>query len=158
MPVAAVVAAVAAVTAVAAVGSTVMQMSAQKKAAKENKKAARYERQKSELQAARERISAIKEGRQAFALAQQTAENQGVSDSSGASGGQGSIQSQTGANLSFLDQYGFASDMAYKHGQKAADYMADASMWGSIAGLSSSIYQATGGLKFTGPKPPAGTR
>lgn len=149
-----VVAVAAAVAAVATVVSTVSSISAQKKAAKEQKKANRYERQKSELAAARERIAAIKEGRQAYGMAQQIAENQGVGDSSGAQGGQGSVISQTGGNLSFLDQYGFFSDMAYKHGQKAADHMADASMWEGIAGLSATVYSMTGGLKFTGPKPP----
>lgn len=151
MPVAAVIAVVGAVTAVV---GTVAAISSQKKAAKQSKKAARYERQKSEMSAARERMQAIKAGRQAKGYAMQAAENQGVSSSSGAQGGQGSIDSQTGGNISFLDQYGYASDMASRHGQKAANYMGDANMWGAVASAGKDVMNTAAG--FMGPAPPKG--
>jgi hypothetical protein len=55
------------------------------------------------LQAARERRDSIKAARLAYSTSQQTAENQGASFTSSSEGGLGSIQSQLGSNLSFLD-------------------------------------------------------
>lgn len=130
----------------AMVGGTVMQMSAAKKAAKEQKKANRFERQKSELQSARQKIEAIRAGRQAAAVASQNAENQGVAGTSIGMGGVGSIISQTNANLSFLDKYGFLSDQASGALQAAAGHQSKASMWGAVAGLGAQIYSASGGI------------
>ena len=48
----------------------------------------------------------------AFGAAQQSAESQGVGDSSASQGGLGSIQTQLGSELSFLDQFTGLSDQA----------------------------------------------
>jgi ABC-type protease/lipase transport system fused ATPase/permease subunit len=137
----------------ALVGGTVMQMSASKKAAKEAKKANKFERQKAELQSARQKMEAMRAGRLAMAEAQQNASNQGVGDSSSGRGGAASIFSQTSVNLSFLDQYGYYSDQASRHLQKSANAQASASMWGAVAQLGGTVYGMSGGFK--GPKPPA---
>src|SRR5690242_18858236 len=103
---------IAGVGAAVAIGGTVASISAANKQAKAMKKANRYERQKNELQSARQKMEAMRAGRIAMAEAQQTAENQGAGDTSVGQGGAASIFSQTSGNLSFLDQYGYFSDQA----------------------------------------------
>jgi len=95
----------------AAVG-TAVQIQQGRKAAKATAAAAALDRQRMNLQSARERREAIKATRAANAQIQQGAENQGAAYTSGAAGGQGSVQSQGAANLSFLDQYNTLTDMA----------------------------------------------
>lgn len=145
---------IAGVGAAAAIGGTVANISQQKKAAKEAKKANKFQRQMSELQSARQKLEALRAGRQSMAQAEQSAANQGVSGSSSAQGGAGSIFSQTSGNLSFLDQYGYMADQATLHLQRSANASATASMWGSIAQLGQQVYSAAGGFK--GPPPPKG--
>jgi hypothetical protein len=147
--------------AVAAVGvgvfaaGTVAGISQQKKQTKQLKKANKFERQKNELQSARQKMEALRAGRQAMAEAQQAAANQGVSGTSSAEGGAGSVFSQTMGNLSFLDQYGYFSDQASKHLQKAANAGAAASMWGQVASVGAQAFSAAGGFgAFKGPPPP----
>lgn len=144
--------AIAGVALAVGVGSTVAQMSAQQKAAKEAKKANQYQRQMNNLQSARQKLDAIRAGRQAQAQAAQAAENQGMSGSSIGEGGTGSIKSQTGGNLSFLDQYGFMADQASKFLQKSADYQSKAQMWNGVAQVAGQVYQATGGIKLPAKK------
>jgi hypothetical protein len=120
-----------------------------------------FERQKTELQGARQKMEALREGRRSAAMAQQAAENQGVSGSSIGEGGVGSIQSQTGGNFTFLDRYGFYSDQASDALQRAANYGAKASMWSSVSSLGMSLFSASGGFGaiggvFKGPPPPKG--
>lgn len=141
--------------AVAAVG-TVAQISSASKARKASNKAARYERQRSDLQSALQKRDAVRSARSSYAEAQQNAQNQGVQDSSSAEGGQGSIVSQVNSNLSFLDQYGFYSDQASKAMGQARDAQYEGQIWGQVTGLAEKVYEANGGSKaFKGPKPPA---
>jgi hypothetical protein len=100
------------------------------------------------LQSARQKLDALRAGRQSQAQAAQAAENQGAASSSVGEGGTGSIKSQTGGNLSFLDQYGFMADQASKHMQKAADYTSKAGMWAGVGEIAGQVYSATGGIKF----------
>lgn len=135
----------------------------QNKMVKEQKKAARFERQKQQLSETRTKIEAVRQTREALANAQQAAENQGVADSSGAQGGQGSIVSQFEGNLSFLDQYGFLSDQAGQALQRAMTFQGRSSMWSGISDFAMKVYGATGGLSgggssgggSVGPRPPS---
>lgn len=147
--------AVAAAAAVVTVGSTVMSMKAQKKQAKLMRRAQKFERQKSELQSARQRTQAIREARSTLAGAQQSAENQGVATSSVAQGGQSSIQSQLNSNLSFLDTFNRLSDQAGKSLDRAAKAGANAGMWAGVAEIGAQVYAQSGGISFKGPQPPA---
>ena len=153
---------------VAAVG-TVASIKNQKKMLKEQQKATRFERQKNQLQNTRQKIEAVRQTRLALGQATQNAENQGVAFSSSAQGGQGSIVSQGNANLSFLDQYGFLTDQAQDALGRAATYQSNASMWSSVAGLGSSMFQMAGGFdafggrgggspQSVGPTPPSAPR
>jgi hypothetical protein len=130
-PVAIAVGALAIGTAVAGVGM-LEQASAAKKAAKAQQAQTALQRQQAQLQGMRQRMDAIRTGRQALAQVQQTAENQGVSASSPAQGGQGSIITQMMSNVSFLDSYNHMTDLAEGYADKAAKYQAKANMWGAI--------------------------
>lgn len=92
----------------------------QSKAASATQKAGEAQRRQEALAAAIQRRQQFKNYRQAAAQAAQAAENQGVASSSGAQGGQGSLRSQLGANLSFLDQQGQIADYAGRMFDKAA--------------------------------------
>lgn len=130
-PVAIAVGAVAVGVGVAAYG-TIQSSKAQKKAAKAAADANAIQRQQTQLQGMRQRLDAIRTGRQALAQVQQTAENQGVSQSSAAQGGQGSIISQMMSNVSFLDSYNNMTDLAEEKMSKAYKYQNKANMWGAI--------------------------
>lgn len=130
-PVAIAIGALAVGVGVAAVG-TLESASAQRKAAGALQDQNQVLRQQTQLQGTRQRLDAIRTGRQALAQVQQTAENQGVSSSSAAQGGQNSVVSQMMTNVSFLDSYNHLTDLAQQFGARAEQYKAKADMWGSI--------------------------
>ncbi len=126
------------------------------------REANKFQRQQADLQAARQKRDSIRQTRIAMASVQQGAENQGVSGSSAAIGGQGSIQSQGTSNLSFLDQYNQLSDAASEALGKASifqskgnQYSADAQSGSAIAGLAFQVFGMSG--SFGGAPKPAGT-
>jgi ABC-type transporter Mla subunit MlaD len=94
-----------------AVGSY-MSVKAQQKQVKLQKKAITAQRAQDNLKAARERREAIRNARIAAGSLEQSAANQGVSGSSAALGGIGSINQQLNQGLSFLDAYNKLSDQA----------------------------------------------
>jgi len=115
-----------------------------KKAAKQNAAAIELQRQQANLQNARQKRDAVRASRLAFANAQAAAENQNVSGSSSAEGGQGSIVSQLSDNLSFLDQYGLMTDQAQMHLGKANKYEASARTWDSVSNFAMSVVPHSG--------------
>lgn len=127
--------AIAAVAAGAAIGGTVYSVNQQKKAAKANAQAAALDRQRMNLQNARERRDAIKAARQAFAASQTAAANQGAMDTSGAQGALGSIVSQATTNLSFLDRYNTLTDQASEAIGRANAASSRAAIGGAVADL-----------------------
>lgn len=121
-----------AATAVAATGASVYSS---QQAAGANRKSMRLQRRQQALQEAKQKRDIIRQGRIAAATATANAENQGASGSSAALGGVGSIRSQVGSNLSFLDQYGRLSDQITGQNISAANYGAQAQLFGDIANL-----------------------
>lgn len=95
--------------AVAAVGvaisayGTVTQMEASKKAAKASRAAADAQRKQEEVAQQRERLKQVREARQQAAIALQAGTNQGAGDSSAIAGGVGSIKTQAGSNLAYIN-------------------------------------------------------
>lgn len=156
-----IVAGAAVVGAGAAVVGTINANKNAKRSIREQQEAAKFERQKSELQSMRQRVDAIRAGRDAQAKVAQAAENQGVAGSSAAQGGQASIVSQMTGNLSFLDQYGFLSDQAGQALQRSMAFQGKSDMWKSVAGLGMQLFSSAGGVQgiagaFKGPPPPSG--
>lgn len=130
---------------VAAVG-TGYSIYAGERANKQAKKATKLERQRNSLAEARQKRDAIRQARGAYAAAQAAAENQGVSTSSSAAGGQGAIVSQLESNLSFLDQYGFISDQASKALGKAQSWTSSARLGESVANIGMTAVQHSQGI------------
>jgi hypothetical protein len=124
---------------IAAVG-TVSSISAQKKAAKANKKQFAYQRQQDDLRAARERREAIRAARLSMGTASQNSVNQGAENSSAALGGLGSIASQLSGNLSFLDKINTLSDQASIQAGKVSKYTSQAQTAGAVAGLGAAVF------------------
>lgn len=99
-----------------------------------------------ELKQARERRQQIREARIRMGTAAQNAANQGVSASSGAIGGQGSIATQLSSNLGFLDQVGNLNKVTTSNNYLANKYKAKADTYGNIANLGMTIFSAGGGF------------
>lgn len=118
--------------AVATVGGTVMQYSAQKKAAKAAQRQQNLSTQRSNRQAIREaqlqRAQAIAAGASMGALG-----------GSALAGGLGSLGAQLGSGLGFSSQMSSLSNDINKFQQRA-------STWGAIAGMGGSLFQAAGGF------------
>lgn len=125
-----------AVAATATVGS----MYYGNKAAKQQKKANEFQRKQANLQAARSRRDQVRQNRLALAGAQVSAEAGGVSRSSGAAGGQGSIQSQGLSNLTFIDNMNKLSDQASVALGKAITNGNYAQMFSGVADLAMAFY------------------
>lgn len=146
------------VGAVAAGVGAVKGAQAAKQSAKYQRQANEFQQKQANLQNYRAKREAVRTSRIALAQAQNSSVNAGVSDSSGAQGGQSSMVSQTIDTQSFLDQYGFYSDQASQALGRANKAAARADMWGSVSNLG---FQAMGSSAtisgaFTGPKPPQG--
>lgn len=109
-----------------------------KKAADAQKEANTLQRQQAEMANARARRDEIRKARIAQAAAAINAEGQGVADSSGAAGGQGSIISQGNSNLSFLDRSAAISDQTSRAMGKAISYGNYSQMFGGVASLAMS--------------------
>ncbi len=125
---------------------------AQKRAAAEAGKANDLERKKMALEQAREKRNTIRAARQARGAAVNSAANQGVMDSSGALGGQSSIVSQLGYNLSFLDkQEAYADQASAALGRsrmfesRANTYQSYASLTWKAASSAASFFGGGGG-------------
>lgn len=112
----------------------------QKKSIKAQNNALGFEKQQTDLQAMRQKRDAIRQARIANADATSTGENQNVSASSSSLGGLGSIKSQLGDTLSFLDQFNVLSDQASAQIGRANRYQQKAQTAGDISKLSMGIF------------------
>lgn len=125
----------AAISAAATVATAVVQYGA----AKDQQKAQKQLQRQAALKAARERIQQIRQARIKAAQIEQQGEGAGVSASSGVQGGVGSVQSQLGSNLNFMD-------VTQIYGNKATNYLADAAKANSLANTISAV----GSLAYSG--------
>lgn len=107
-------------------------------AAGNERRAQAAQRDMANMRAAKERMSAIRDARMAYAAQQNRAELGGVAESSGAVGGGFSIQSQGNANMHFLDGQKMAADTAGSFLDKAAKQQSQAAMWGGLSQLAMS--------------------
>lgn len=114
-----------------------------------NQRAAQTVRQRmADRETARQRRESIREARSARGRVLAQGATQGTSQSSGVAGAMGSVQSQAGYNISFLDQQQDLAGGASMFSQRAADarskqagYQAKANLFSSI---SSSAWSAGG--------------
>jgi hypothetical protein len=130
-------------TLLAGVGQIVMG----KKAAAAQKDAQKAQASGAEV----ERINALRERvRRARALRAdviQAGENQGVAGSSAVVGGAASTVSQTFSGAGYSNQLAYYAGQAGKANQKAADYQATGDIFGTIGGISNSLFTTSGGAE-----------
>lgn len=129
--------------AVTVVGTAASIYSSQQQASAQ-KKQIEAQRRMADIENARQRREAVRQARIARASVISQGEAQGVSGSTGIAGGVAGVQQQMGYNLSFLDQMQDANTQAAVFGQKAANYGAQAGLFGQIA---STAYNDFGGKK-----------
>ena len=124
----------------AATAGTVYSGVQQSKAAKATQRSAALDRQRMNLQNARERREAVRASRLASATAEMAAANQGVQGTSSAQGGQASIVSQLNSNLSFLDRFNTLSDQASQQIGYANKFSQRASVGQSVSNLGWQVF------------------
>lgn len=117
-------------------GSLYMQAQANRQQAR----MAQFQKRQADLNAAKQRRDTIRANRLASSQALLNANAQGVSNSSGAMGGQDSIRAQGYSNLSFLDTMNTLSDQASKAYGKAISASNTAGMLSSLSSLVGSFY------------------
>ena len=115
--------------------STIHSIQQQKKSAKNQKKAQQAQQRIQEVKAARERRKQVREAQVAQAQVEAGAQASGVTQTSAAVGGAGSIQTQLGSNLSFLDQVGELTQQTSIFNQRAASASSRAATSQAVAGL-----------------------
>ena len=123
------------ILAVVGVAATTEQISQQKKAAIEAKKARRASQRINELKEQRTRRQTIREALIARGQLENVAAQTGSVGSSAVSQARSSISSQLGSNLSFLSQTGDLTEEISKRNQRAADASGRARSAGQVADL-----------------------
>lgn len=113
----------------------------QRQARKEQREASKIESRIGEVKARRERVRQVQEQRILQARVASQASAGGTETTSSTQGVQASLQSQLGANLSFLDQTQEATRQISRRLQTAADFQSNAS---SAFAISSSLSQTQG--------------
>lgn len=121
---------------------TIFGGSQQRKANQLQRQSMEMQRQMNDLQAGRQKREAIRAARIARAQSAQAAENQGVALSSVAQGAVGSIMSQLGDNLSFLDQYNTLADRAMQYDIMAQKRIAKARTAADLVAASQGVRAA----------------
>jgi len=127
------------------IAATVGAAREQSKAARAQRRQAAAQMRMSNIEMQRQRIAQVRESRAKRAQILATSEAAGVVGGSGEAGGIGSIQTQLGANLSFLDTASAFRQYDYERGIETSKAMEKAAMWGAIGQLSGSIFSMAGG-------------
>lgn len=127
-------------TAIAAV-ATIGGLYYGNRATNQQARANEFQRKQASLSAARSRRDQVRQNRLALADAQVKAGGAGVDRSSGAYGGQGSIQSQGLSNLTYIDQMNKLSDQASSALGKAITLGGYAQMFQGVSSLAMSFSQ-----------------
>lgn len=141
---------IAAVGATVAAGATVASAVQAGKARKEAKAQYGFERQLATNRAGRERVSAIRAARLQQGALMQTAVNSGAETSSIALGALGSIQSQLGSSLSFLDTSQKLATRAGDAASRANIHQSRSQTWGAISSTAFQVFGMAGGFNAFG--------
>lgn len=118
--------------AIATVGGTVLQYNAQKKAARASKR-------QQDLNTSRSNRQSIREAQLRRAEAMAAGASAGAMGGSALAGGLAGLGSQLGSGLGFSSQMSSLSSDIEKYQGKAA-------MWGAVASMGGSMFQAAGGF------------
>lgn len=102
---------------------TVVGVGMQEKARREQKRASRIERKRARLSTRRQAIESVRAAQIQRAQVAAAGEVSGVGQASGLLGGLGSIQSQAGANIGFINQQMSLKSQAESRLEKASSLM-----------------------------------
>jgi len=131
-----------------AAATTAYSVDQQKAGARDQKRAMKAQARIQEVKAARERRKQVRAAQQAQAQMAAGAQASGTTQTSGYTGGSGSVQTQLGANLSFLDQVGGLTQQASIFNQRAATHSSKAATGQAISSLAmqgASLFAPGGG-------------
>jgi hypothetical protein len=123
-----------------------MSMKASSKARKQEKAARSLKMDADRLAQQREIRQAMREQRIKQAQILQAGANQGVTGSSGVTGGVASTGSQLAGNVNFINQQGAYNQAISGALQRASSASGRAANWSALAGLGSSAFSAAGGF------------
>lgn len=118
---------------------TVKQMEAQKDSKKAQQRALAEQERRERIQQSREKREQAAEARRKAAQATQMRINRGLGGGSSAVGGEGSLQTQFGSNIGFMNQMAASSQRETNANYQLASARSDAQLGGSIANLGMSL-------------------
>jgi hypothetical protein len=128
-----------------ATAGTAVSIQQNKQSQKETKKANKAAQRQSQAEAARSRKQQIRQARIKRGQLESVGALTGTQGSSSQVGAAGSIQTQLGSNLSFLNTSVANQNSMFKHNQKAADFSGNANAAQGVASLASSFSGSFGG-------------
>ena len=131
------------VSAVALVGNVVET----RKAGKAQKRAIEVQQRQADIQASRDRYSAIRQARIQRGQVEQAGVSGGVGGSSGVIGAVGGLQSSLASELGTQGQMQQLGARGSMFAQKAADAQSNAAIYGAVGGFAGSIFTDLGGFK-----------
>lgn len=120
---------------------TVKQMQAAKKQDKAQKNAAAEQAKLQKAQAARERQQQVRDAVRKRAVIANNAAVQGIGQSSSAIGGQGSVASELGGNINYINQSEQSNLAIGRYNSQAQSAGNQAATYGSVASLGFSAFQ-----------------
>lgn len=130
---------------VLAVAGTVASYNQQRKAAKAQARANAAEQRRADIANARERRAAVRNARVARASIESQGALSGLDGSSSVAASMSNVTSETGSNISFLDQNIQLSSEASQANQQAADYMSRAQGYADLTALANKASGTYGG-------------
>lgn len=129
----------------AAIAGTAGSIYSSNQARKSTKEAARAEQRRAEVQNVRNVRQAIREARLSQGSLVNQGANAGTIGSSGVSGGLSSVSAQLGSNLNYLSQIAEENTSIFNASLKAAQYQANAQIFGTISSAAAGGYQGMTG-------------
>ena len=145
------------VTAVVAVTATAYSISEQRKARKQQRRAAKVAQKRADLERRRAAVASVEDARQLIGSLQNVAAQTGGQGGSGTLGAQGSVAAQLGANLTFNEQLNAFAQQQASYLDKAAKAQFNAQAAAQIAQVAASFMSfsgSQGGAKFSKPTSP----
>ena len=130
------------VSAVALVGGAIES----RKAGKAQRQSMEIQQRQADIQAARSRYATVRQSRMTRGAMEQAAVSQGVSGSSGILGAAAGLQAATASELGTSLTLQGLSQQATAANQAASSAQSNAAIWGTVGGLSGSIFSDLGGF------------
>lgn len=143
---------------VVAAAATVYSITEQRKARKQQRRAAKIAQKRADLERRRSAVASVEDARQLIGSLQNVAAQTGAQKGSGTLGAQGSVAAQLGDNLTFNEQLNAFAQQQASYLDKAAKAQFNAQAAAQIAQVAASFVSLSGssqgGAKFSKPTSP----